>query len=136
MSDIVLAFDYGEKRIGVAIGNTLTHTARPLVTLHADNADSRFAQITALITEWQPQALVVGRPTHPDGASHAMTARCERFARQLQGRFGLPVQQVDERYTSVIAARELRAAGAAAKDVDSHAAALILEAYLDARHAA
>lgn len=135
MSGVILAFDYGERRIGVAIGNTLTRTARPLITITHRQVDERFAALAQLLGHWQPQALVVGRPLHPDGTPHAMTARCERFARQLQGRFGLPVQLVDERYTSVIAERELlaqRQRGAAtAKDVDSHAAALILEAYFD-----
>jgi putative Holliday junction resolvase len=133
MTDVVLAFDYGEKRIGVAIGNTLTRSARALKTIAHDTVDGRFAQIEALLREWQPARLVVGRPSHPDGAAHQMTARCERFARQLEGRFGVPVTLVDERYTSAIAARELRGAPRrAAEDVDSRAAALILESYFDA----
>lgn len=124
MSGIILAFDYGVRRIGVALGNTVSCTARPLATIAHSSSAERFAKIQALLYEWQPQHLVVGLPLYPDGTRHEMTARCERFANQLRGRFGLPVSLVDERYTSVIAQRE----GAA--DVDSHAAALILESFL------
>jgi putative Holliday junction resolvase len=124
MSGVILAIDYGERRIGVALGNTVSRTARPLATITHASSDERFAKIQALLNEWQPQQLVVGLPLHPDGTRHEMTARCERFANQLRGRFGLPVALVDERYTSVIAQRE----GAA--DVDAHAAALILESFL------
>lgn len=122
---LFLAFDFGTRRVGVASGNSLTHTATPLVTLaHAGN-DARFAAIAALIAEWQPGALVVGVPCHPDGAAHDNTRRAERFARQLQGRFGLPVHEVDERYTTTAAL----AAGAV--DVDAASAALILEQYFN-----
>jgi putative Holliday junction resolvase len=116
-----LAFDFGLRRVGVASGNSLTRSAQPLRTL-ASVGDARFADIEQLIREWQPDALVVGVPFHPDGAPHDNTRRAQRFARQLQGRFGLPVHEVDERYTTT------EAAGAA--DVDAAAAALILEQYL------
>ena len=102
-----LAFDFGERRIGVAIGNDLTATARALTAIDASNDDARFAAVGLLVREWQPEAFVVGRPTHPDGTPHAMTARCERFARQLHGRFTRPAYLVDERYTSVEAAKTL-----------------------------
>ncbi|MDO5056674.1 MAG: Holliday junction resolvase RuvX [Lautropia sp.] len=104
----LLGFDFGQKRIGVAVGNTLTGAARPLVTLTEATVDGRFARIEALLREWQPSALVVGRPLHPDGAEHEVTALAERFARQLQGRFGLPVSLVDERYSTVAAQARLR----------------------------
>jgi putative Holliday junction resolvase len=118
-----LAFDFGAVRVGVATGNGLTHSATPLLTLK-ETGDARFAAIGKLINEWQPDALVVGVPLHPDGAPHDNTRRAQRFARQLQGRFKLPVHEVDERYTSV----EAEAGGAT--DVDAASAALILEQYL------
>ena len=120
-----LAFDYGTRRVGVASGNTLLAQASPLRTLAAEGA-ARFDAIAALLREWQPDALVVGVPRHPDGAAHDNTARARRFANQLRGRFGLPVHEVDERYTTV----EALAAGAA--DADAAAAALILEQHLRA----
>jgi putative Holliday junction resolvase len=118
-----LSFDFGTKRVGVASGNSLTRTATPLSTIAAEG-DARFDAIARLIREWQPDALVVGVPCHPDGAPHDNTRRAQRFARQLAGRFGLPVHEVDERYTTT----EAHALGAA--DADAAAAALILEQYL------
>jgi putative Holliday junction resolvase len=118
-----LSFDFGTKRVGVASGNSLTRTATPLSTIAAEG-DARFDAIARLIREWQPDALVVGVPCHPDGAPHDNTRRAQRFARQLVGRFGLPVHEVDERYTTT----EAHALGAA--DADAAAAALILEQYL------
>jgi putative Holliday junction resolvase len=122
-----LAFDYGERRIGVASGNTLTRTATPRTTL-TSLGEARFRDIEALLAQWRPDALVVGVPRHPDGAPHDNTRRAERFARQLHGRFGLPVHTVDERYTTV----EAFARGAEAATVDAAAAALILEQFLRA----
>ncbi len=121
----LLAFDLGTKRVGVASGNTLTRTATPLKTVAAEG-DARFAALGALIAEWQPEALVVGVPYHPDGAPHDNTARAQRFARQLHGRFRLPVHEVDERYTTT----EALAAGAT--DVDAASAAVILGQFLRA----
>lgn len=118
-----LSFDYGLKRVGVASGNRLTGTATPLTTVHAQGK-AVFAPIEALLKEWQPDALVVGIPRHPDGAPHAMTAAAQKFAASLRGRFHKPVFEVDERYTSV----EAEALGA--RDVDAAAAALILEQYM------
>jgi putative holliday junction resolvase len=117
-----LAFDFGLKRVGVASGNTVTGSATPLRTVAAEG-EPRFAAIEGLIREWQPDALVVGVPFHPDGAPHDNTRRARRFARQLHGRFQLPVHEVDERYTTVAA----HAAGAT--DVDAASAALILEQF-------
>jgi putative holliday junction resolvase len=117
-----LAFDFGTRRVGVACGNTLLGSAQPLKTITAEG-DLRFAAIAALITEWQPNALVVGVPFHPDGAAHDNTQRARRFARQLRGRFDLPVQEVDERYTTTEALSE----GAA--DADAAAAAIILDQF-------
>lgn len=118
-----LALDWGVRRVGVAYGTALLGRARPLLTLH-EQGEARFARIGQLVAQWQPDALVVGVPRHPDGAPHQNTARAQRFARQLAGRFGLAVHEVDERYTSV----EAEAAGAA--DTDAAAAALILEQFL------
>lgn len=117
-----LSFDFGTRRVGVASGNTLLGIARPLTTVSAEGAE-RFATIERLINEWRPDALVVGVPFHPDGEPHDNTLRARRFARQLGGRFRLPVHEVDERYTTT----EALAAGAA--DADSAAAALILDQY-------
>ncbi|MGE5338797.1 MAG: Holliday junction resolvase RuvX [Gemmatimonadota bacterium] len=117
---VVLAFDFGARRIGVAIGNTVTREARPLTVIDA-LGDARWARIGALIDEWQPARLVVGIPRHPDGAAHEMTARCERFARQLEGRYHRPVALVDERYSSAVVA------GGA----DDAAASVILQQWLD-----
>jgi len=118
-----LSFDYGTRRVGVATGNSLMGLAQPLKTLSVEG-DARFAAIADLIRQWQPSALVVGVPFHPDGAAHDNTRRAQRFARQLHGRFRLPVHEVDERYTTT----EALAAGA--PDADAAAAALILEQFL------
>ena len=117
-----LAFDFGLRRVGVATGNTLLKSAQPLRTIAAEG-DARFQAIGALIREWAPDALVIGVPFHPDGAAHDNTQRARRFGRQLHGRFGLPVHEVDERYTTT----EALAGGAA--DADAAAAALILEQF-------
>ena len=118
----LLSFDYGTRRVGVATGNSLLCQAQPLRTVAAEG-DARFAAIAGLIKEWQPAALVVGVPFHPDGAAHDNTQRARRFARQLHGRFKLPVHEVDERYTTT----EAHAMGAA--DADAAAAALILDQF-------
>ncbi|CAN5722541.1 Holliday junction resolvase RuvX [soil metagenome] len=119
-----LAFDFGTLRVGVASGNTVTLTAQPLRTIAA-TGDARFEAIARLITEWQPSALVVGVPFHPDGAEHDNTRRARRFARQLHGRFGLAVHEVDERYTTT----EAHSMGA--HDVDAASAAIILEQFFE-----
>ncbi len=118
-----LAFDFGLKRTGVATGNSLLRRASPLNTLFAEG-DARFARIGRLIAEWQPDALVVGVPCHPDGAPHDNTRRAQRFARQLHGRFRLPVHQVDERYSTT------EAIASGATDVDAASAAVILDQFL------
>ena len=118
-----LAFDFGLKRTGVAVGNRLTRSAQPRPTLRAEG-DARFDAVARVLKEWQPDALVVGVPFHPDGAAHENTARAQKFARQLRGRFGLPVYEVDERYSTT----EAHAEGA--KDADAAAACIILEQFL------
>ena len=125
MVEIVFGFDFGIKRIGVAMGNTLTGQAQPLALVGAIDNAARFAQIGVLIDAWRPARLIVGEPFHPDGAEHDMTLRCRRFANQLHGRFNLPVQLVDERYSSaVISARR-------GELIDAKAAAIILQQYFD-----
>jgi len=135
-SGTVLAFDFGLKRIGVAVGESALRQAHPLTTVHAESNADRFAAIAALIDEWQPVRLVVGLPLAPDGSEQPITARCRRFANQLHGRFGLPVALADERFTSAAAEADLRAAGvawAARKGkVDALAAQLLLQDFLDA----
>ena len=106
-----LAFDFGLRRVGVATGNTVLGQAHALSTVAAEGP-ARFERIAELIHEWRPDALVVGVPFHPDGAAHDNTRRALRFARQLQGRFRLPVHEVDERYSTT----EATASGAA--DID------------------
>lgn len=128
--ETLLAFDYGTQFIGVAVGNTLTSHARPLEVLGNASRDARFAQIGALIKEWQPNRLVVGLSLNVDGEEQVMSAHCRTFANQLKGRFGLPVVLVDERGTSLAAQSEMGASGRG-KRVDAVAAAIILQAYFD-----
>ena len=137
----VLAFDFGEKRIGVAVGEWTLRQAHPLVVIHGEANADRFAAIAALISEWQPTCLVVGLPVSLDGAAHAMTARATRFANQLRGRFSLPVAYADERLSSVEAEERLRESGSPAKSgknakshkahLDALAAQIILEGYFE-----
>lgn len=131
----VLAFDFGEKRIGVAVGESLLRQAHPLTVIHGEANAERFAAIAALIAEWQPARLVVGLPLAMDGTPHAMTARCTRFANQLRGRFGLSVDYADERLSSHEAGERLRENGHNAKSAKAHidavAAQLILQSYFD-----
>ena len=121
MTKTILAFDFGEKRIGIAVGNTITKTAEALKIIQEKNQDEKFKAIQVLIQEWQPQLLVVGLPTHPDGAEHEMTQKAKRFGNQLHGRFQKEVVWVDERYTSV----------SVQDGNDALAAQLILQQYLD-----
>jgi putative holliday junction resolvase len=136
----ILAFDFGTQRIGVAVGEDLTGSARALTTIDAAANDARFAAIGRLIDEWCPVRLVVGLPLALDGAAHELTARSRRFANQLAGRFRLPVELVDERLSSVAAESELRAAGrggrAGKARVDAEAARIILQSWFDHAHAA
>jgi len=131
----VLAFDFGEKRIGVAVGEWLLQQAHPLTVIHGEANTERFAAIAALIKEWQPTSLVVGLPVSLDGVAHAMTVRCTRFANQLRGRFGLPVDYAEERLTSYEAEERLRESGHNAKSAKTHvdaiAAQLILQCHFD-----
>jgi putative Holliday junction resolvase len=126
MADLsVMAFDYGTRRIGVAVGNTLTKLGQPLKTITEPNTDVRFKVIQDLITEWQPNRLVVGLPCHPDGTEHEMSQKARRFGNQLSGRFQLPGDWVDERYSSAV----LESDPEMRDNLDAQSAALILEQY-------
>ncbi|WP_233516002.1 Holliday junction resolvase RuvX [Janthinobacterium sp. BJB426] len=126
--DTILAFDFGLKRIGVAIGNTMICQAKPLSVITATANEPKFSAIDSLIKEWGASRIVVGLPSHPDGTEHEMSARCRRFANQVHGRFNLPVELVDERYSSaVIAAKR-------GEVIDDRAAAIILQQYFDANY--
>ena len=121
----VIAFDFGLKRIGVAVGNTVLRQATPLAVIEAVRNENKFAAITRLMDEWQPSTLVVGLPLHPDGAEHEMTVRCRRFANQLHGRYDIPAVLIDERYSSAVLSQRR------GEHIDSEAAALILQQYFD-----
>ena len=118
-----LAFDFGQKRTGVATGNRMLKSATPQPTIQAEG-DARFVQVALRIKEWQPDALVIGVPYHPDGARHENTERALKFGRQLRGRFGLQVFEVDERYSTT------EAIASGAKDADAASACIILEQFL------
>ncbi|ULX54850.1 Holliday junction DNA helicase RuvA [Cupriavidus taiwanensis] len=123
----VLAFDYGEKKIGVALGNFITREARALTILPNITVEGRFEAVAALIQEWNPVQLIVGMPVNPEGGEQPSIKLARRFGNQLNGRFGLPVEWVDERYTS----RAASMAGARRGELDAEAARIILQQYFD-----
>jgi putative Holliday junction resolvase len=133
----LLAFDYGEKRIGVAVGNSLTKQAQALMVLENRSREYRFEAVGKLIGEWKPDAVIVGLPMHPDGTPHEMTQHARRFGNQVNGRFSVPVDWVDERYSSVEARAELKRNGVRVNargrydDIDAEAARVILQQFLD-----
>jgi putative Holliday junction resolvase len=135
LSGTLLAFDFGTKRIGIAIGNTILRRATPLVTIDNEKTAARFAAIAALLNEWQPSVLVVGLPSNDDGTPHELTALCRRFANRLKGRFNLPTILMDERYTSLAASAQLNTEGIHGMKqkllIDQYAAQQILQAYFD-----
>lgn len=134
----LLAFDFGTKRIGVAVGNTLVRIAHPLVTINTEVTEKRFMTIAQLIDTWKPNKLLVGLPMHSDGTPHELTRLCQRFARRLHGRFGVDVVLCDERYTSKTASVALREAGITGRNqksmLDQVAAQHILQSYLDEQY--
>lgn len=135
----VLAFDFGKKRIGVAIGNTAVGVAHPLATVDSEVTERRFALIGQLIQTWQPVLLVVGLPLHSDGKAHELTQLSQRFARRLSGRFNIQVIMKDERYTSETASATLREAGITGRKqkavLDQIAAQQILQSFFDEQYA-
>lgn len=130
-----LGFDFGEKRLGIAIGEHMLGIAHPLTTVETEATDVRFARIAELIKEWQPSTLVVGLPLSVDGEEHAMTLLSKKFARRLDGRFGIPVVMIDERYTSAEASQSLNEMGIGGRRqkpmLDQVAAQHILQSYFD-----
>ena len=134
-SGTVLAFDFGERRIGIAIGEHLINSANPLTTLDNESNEVRFAAITQLINEWQPRLLVVGLPLSLDGSETEITQLCKKFARRLNGRFNLPVIMIDERYSSTEASQLLNESGVKGRAqktmLDQVAAQTILRSYFD-----
>jgi len=138
MVNTILGFDYGSQRIGVAVGQTLTATARPVATLTARNHQPDWQQLTALIAEWQPHLLVVGLPTHADGSASETTLAAQHFITQLQTRYQLPIETIDERLSSVAAEARLQEAGVNPskkahkrnwQSIDAVAAQIILETW-------
>jgi len=131
----VIAFDFGTRRIGIAIGNTVLRRANPLTNLNEEKNKTRFESIAGLLKEWQPCALVVGLPSNVDGTPHELSALCRRFANRLKGRFNLPTILVDERYTSHAARAQLNEQGIHGRKqkdlLDQYAAQQILQAYFD-----
>lgn len=135
--ETVLGFDFGMKRIGVAVGNALTRTATPLLVLPAQDGAPDWEHIRSICTEWQPARLLVGLPLNMDGSESELSARARRFGNRLNGRTGLPVEMVDERLTSFAARGELRDAGnrRGKAALDALAASLIVESWLDRQDA-
>ena len=136
----IMDFDYGTKSIGVAIGQELTGTAQPLLALKANDGIPNWDEIEKLLKEWQPDLLVVGLPLNMDGSASEMSARAEKFARRLNGRFNLPVHMHDERLTTYAAKGERLAQGQRGgyreNPVDALAAALLLQGWLEANPSA
>ncbi len=133
----VLAFDFGEKRIGVAVGDWEVKIAHPVETIDEEGNEARFAAIERLIKEWHPRELVVGLPASLDGEEHELSRLCRRFARRLEGRFNLPVMLVDERLSSMAASQSLNEIGLRGRSqkpvLDQVAAQHILQSFFDAR---
>lgn len=131
----IMAFDFGEKRIGMATGETMLKAAHALTTITAETNDARFAEIGKLIAEWRPSLLIVGLPTHMDGGAHALTNLSKKFAQRLEGRFNLQVMMVDERLSSAEATQQLNEAGVKGREqktmIDAVAAQVILQSYFD-----
>jgi putative Holliday junction resolvase len=123
--ETILGFDFGLKRIGVAVGNSVIRQAQPLTIISAATNEAKFAAIDALLKEWQPTRCIVGVPRHPDGVEHEMTVRCRRFANQLQGRYGVATALIDERYSSAVLTQKR------GEHIDAQAAAIILQQYFD-----
>jgi len=135
MTGTVLAFDFGAKYTGVAVGEFSMGVAHPLGLIVAEGSAARMNEVAGLVTEWKPHLLVLGLPLTMDGAEHDLTRRCRRFARQLEARFGIPVKLVDERLSSAAAEEALRAAGKGGRKHKLHAhqvsAQIILQSYFD-----
>ncbi len=130
----LLGFDYGEKRIGIAVGQGITRTATALCTLNAREGMPDWERISALVDEWRPAALVIGLPRHADGTDSAMTRAARAFAQQLEGRYRLPVHLMDERLSSQAAAALQQEDHQGKAGLDAIAARIILQDWLDTEH--
>jgi len=126
--NLFMGFDYGVKRIGVSVGNKVLASAKPCASV-SGTASQQWTQISERIAQWEPQALVVGVPFHPDGAEHENTHKARRFIRQLEGRFKLPVFEVDERYSTTEALSQQTGLGTSKTDIDSESACIILNQF-------
>ena len=141
-AETILGFDFGEKRIGVAVGNTVTSQARALTTLHVESNAARLGAVEKLVAEWQPASFVIGQPEHTDGQPHDVAHLAKKFGNRLTEKFRLPVAYINETLSSVEASSILGARGvkgvAQRAEIDAVAAQVILQSYLDerARHAA
>ena len=141
-AETILGFDFGEKRIGVAVGNTVTSQARALTTLHVESNAARLGAVEKLVAEWQPASFVIGQPEHADGQPHDVAHLAKKFGNRLTEKFRLPVAYINETLSSVEASSILGARGvkgvAQRAEIDAVAAQVILQSYLDerARHAA
>jgi putative Holliday junction resolvase len=134
MEGTIIGFDFGSRRIGVAVGETSTRIASPLGAIEAEANEARFEAIGRIVDEWHPKGFVVGRPKHADGSEHAVAKLAEKFARRLEARYGVPVAFVDETLTSAEAEATLRSTRTRAgskSDIDALAATLILQSFLD-----
>ncbi len=136
--ETILGFDFGEKHIGVAVGNTITSQAQALMTLHVESNAARLTAVEKLVTEWQPAGFVIGQPEHADGAPHEVAHLAKKFGNRLQEKFRLPVAYVNETLSSTEASRMLAARGikgiAQKLQIDAVAAQVILQSYLDERN--
>jgi putative Holliday junction resolvase len=131
--NVLLGFDFGTKRIGVAVGQVITGTAQPLTTLASRNMQPDWEKITQLIEQWKPDALVVGIPLHMDGSEQELTHLAKRFGNRLSGRYNLPVYPIDERLSSYEAEQELTQTNGSfvSSDIDRISAKLILQSWLN-----
>jgi putative holliday junction resolvase len=131
----VIGFDFGQKRIGVAVGNNISKTAQALITIDSSSNNQKFEAIQKIIEEWQPISIVVGVPFNVDGSEHKVTNLSKKFAKQLEQKYSLPIHLIDERYTSIEASHEIKDKKVDLKKkkllIDQIAAKIILQSYLD-----
>ena len=131
----IIGFDFGQKRIGVAIGNNISKSAQALITIESASNNQKFEAIQKIMDEWQPVSIVVGVPFNVDGSEHKVTNLCKKFAKQLEQKYALPIHLIDERYTSIEASYEIQDKKIDLKKkkllIDQIAAKIILQSYLD-----
>ena len=131
----IIGFDFGQKRIGVAIGNNISKSAQALITIESASNNQKFEAIQKIMDEWQPVSIVVGVPFNVDGSEHKVTNLCKKFAKQLEQKYALPIYLIDERYTSIEASYEIQDKKIDLKKrkllIDQIAAKIILQSYLD-----